>query len=433
MLQSLHVVLWICVLIAYHLCFAVFTLLQRLIWMATGVASAPKGKSARVLSIMMRYKHLDIDMANLKHFWTRHESFQDPDVLLRHPSVRLYCIGRTHAVFVQLGSSDAELAHAHPFYYAAQFRDAQKVIVVPIEDFHRVAKAIGMPRPLSEAQNATDDEAVGDVIMLYSTGRCGSTLLTQMLESLPNTLSLSEVDSFSTITTLAVPDEERERLVVSALAFEARRLAAANCDRLMIKLRSQCTPQATFVGRNCPTVRLLYLYRHAHKVVASFENTFARQKVLVALFRTPILRQGLIGSLKKAIPKDIPAYNTPEFLKKIDTSLLSWFALSWMGVSDTYLKLRTQTSITALRYEDLVATPAEFFLALCEVLTTPVTNQQTAAAVAALSKDSQEGSSIAKKKGRALTEEEKANIDEILALHPALSDPAVVLPGTLMH
>jgi len=52
------------------------------------------------------------------------------------------------------------------FIRTAQLKYAARLIVVPLTTFHRLSEVIGDPR--------------GELIFLFHTGRCGSTLLTQV-------------------------------------------------------------------------------------------------------------------------------------------------------------------------------------------------------------------------------------------------------------
>jgi len=53
-----------------------------------------------------------------------------------------------------------------PFLRYAQLQFCRRLIVVPLSTFHRLADVIGDP--------------TGDLIFLFNTARCGSTLLTQV-------------------------------------------------------------------------------------------------------------------------------------------------------------------------------------------------------------------------------------------------------------
>ncbi len=65
-----------------------------------------------------------------------------------------------------------------PFLFISQYLKAKKLVVMPIESFHRLAGEIGEPKM-----------PVGVVNM---TARCGPTLLAQMANRIPTTRSMSE-------------------------------------------------------------------------------------------------------------------------------------------------------------------------------------------------------------------------------------------------
>jgi len=54
-----------------------------------------------------------------------------------------------------------------PFIRYAQLQFCRRLIVVPLSTFHRLADVIGDP--------------TGDLIFLFNTARCGSTLLTRVV------------------------------------------------------------------------------------------------------------------------------------------------------------------------------------------------------------------------------------------------------------
>ena len=57
-----------------------------------------------------------------------------------------------------------------PLMYMAQMKFCRRLIIVPLSTFHRMAEQIGDPQ--------------GELIFLFNTTRCGSTLLTLVFVSL---------------------------------------------------------------------------------------------------------------------------------------------------------------------------------------------------------------------------------------------------------
>lgn len=143
------------------------------------------------------------------------------------------------ATFVEC-DPDIDLSTAHAFYYSAQYQHARRVIRLPIDEFHKLAAAIG-------------DPPKGRVVYLYSTGRCGSTLLQQILSGFNGVYSISEPDSFTNVAVGEwVDPEERKRMLRSVTAFETTKVLLQSPAHyplkrspkmLVLKFRSQCTPQ----------------------------------------------------------------------------------------------------------------------------------------------------------------------------------------------
>jgi hypothetical protein len=65
-----------------------------------------------------------------------------------------------------------------PFFYSVQYKKCTELIIVPIHYFVRLADSAKQLGP--------------KIVLLSNMGRCGSTLLTQMFEAIPGTITISE-------------------------------------------------------------------------------------------------------------------------------------------------------------------------------------------------------------------------------------------------
>ena len=114
-----------------------------------------------------------------------------------------YCIG----VHLWRGQYDA-------FIRCAQTKFCRYLIVVPLSTFHRLAELIGDPN--------------GELIFLFNTGRCGSTLLTQVL-SLGNFLAVLHVAcNLARIMLKRYHNSSGERTVLKHTALIGRQLSRDN-------------------------------------------------------------------------------------------------------------------------------------------------------------------------------------------------------------
>ena len=120
-------------------------------------------------------------------FFFRHVRYTHPEAVLA-PNVTLLNLDSHFAVFaVVQGPNKDVLKHTTgPFMYINQFKLCSELIRMPIESFLRLAEEIGDPK--------------GKLVILSNTGRCGSTLLTQLFEELPNTVAISEPEVLMAFT-----------------------------------------------------------------------------------------------------------------------------------------------------------------------------------------------------------------------------------------
>src|SRR5262245_1203141 len=91
----------------------------------------------------------------------------DPHIILEQPNISLYCLDhdKRQMIFVET-SPEVDLLRA-PFYFIVQYEAAQRLIAVPYHTLHALADEVELDP--------------GRIILFYSTGRCGSTLLSHVM------------------------------------------------------------------------------------------------------------------------------------------------------------------------------------------------------------------------------------------------------------
>src|SRR6185503_4627513 len=145
-----------------------------------------------------------------------------PEVVLTDPDISLYCLDdeNRQALFVQTPAG-VDLLRA-PFYYLAQYQHAQRLIAVPYDTLHRLADELAEP---------------GNLVLIYSVGRCGSTLISQALKAVDGLLSYSEPDVYTQIAMLRhrnrSRDEEYLRLIGSCT-----RILRRDASTMVLKFRA---------------------------------------------------------------------------------------------------------------------------------------------------------------------------------------------------
>jgi hypothetical protein len=207
---------------------------------------------ASVLHIEEKVRKGDFGFAGLADFRYRQGPSVDARILLEQPKLSLYCLDdeRRQAVFVELppGTDVSQ----QPFLFRTQYQGAERLLTVPYETLHELAGSLtNRPRRL---------------ILMYSVGRAGGTLVSRALNRLDSVLSLDEPDVYNNAV-MARPaggarDEEFARLLHSAtlLLFKPLR---PETDTLFIKFRSCSIEIGDLMYRAFPDAKVMFLYRNA--------------------------------------------------------------------------------------------------------------------------------------------------------------------------
>lgn len=360
-------------------------------------------------------------LAGLDHFRLRRAGEVPAETVLGTPSVTLYAFddeGKT-AVFVETPPG-VDLSAA-PFYYLAQKEHAARVYTLPYGTFNALARTLPDPEHL---------------ILLYSVGRCGSTLLCRALDRLGGTVTLSEPDVYTHIAGMrprgGSRDAELTELAGSTARFSCRDKTARQNPSRILKFRSQCTEMADLLHKACPNAYALFLTRGFAGWMRSMgrlskihdpdrEASYRRNKPNPTMFGYP--RDRYI-SLLRADP--VPPATRLEDL-----------ALHWTSVTKRFLDLHEHGTIPhSLTYDDLIADPKRAVLAVAEACHLPAA--QLDRALETFEHDSQAGTHLS---GRTLREQGLHELsDEDLRRAEAVArryglepDVAEDLPGNLLR
>ncbi len=177
-------------------------------------------------------------------------------LVIDQPNWSLYGLdhARDLAVFVDLPAA-TDLADS-PFAFATQHRLARRVLVMSLAELETVAD-LAPP--------------VGRVILIFSIGRCGSTLLSHALNNLPGVWCLSEPDAYSTLVMQNYHSRRRSgfrrdqvvRLIRACTRLQFRPPAGRSADVFAVKFRSQALFQADLYHAALPDASFVFLYRDA--------------------------------------------------------------------------------------------------------------------------------------------------------------------------
>jgi hypothetical protein len=296
------------------------------------VSAAPLPQGARRLAIVERARPYAVAVAGPGDFLFCDEGEVDPEIVMRQPGFSLYCLdpsART-ALFV-LTPESVDLAQA-AFYYQAQHAHAQAAVAVPFALLPRLAEVAIMDP--------------GRLILLYSVGRCGSTLVARALTSLGGVTALSEPDVFTQLVGLRGTMSDRELSALIRLCLRLVCGTAAPGRTVALKFRSFVVEIADLIHLNYPAARRVFLYRHVADWSRSSVQAFTGYDPAVAQSLRPI--QDRLGRL-------VPLMNAYRASKDRLLTPVEMLASQWVSQVDRALRL--PPPLHALRYEDLIASP----------------------------------------------------------------------------
>jgi hypothetical protein len=369
---------------------------------------------ANLLEITARKRRDPFAVADPADFEFKEGPSIDPQTVLTDPLISLYCLDHANrrALFVETAPGvDLSLA---PFFYQAQYENTVRLIGVPYETLHDLASRISL-----------DDQ---QLILVYSVGRTGSTLLGSALNAVEGIVGLSEPDVFTQLVTYREWDGSNDG-DISALVESCMKILCKPTEQIpnprgwVVKFRSFVIELGDLLYKHFPNSRNIFLYRHAEAWLNSQLRVFGDTEGDIG-FRT--WAQGWLSTLVPYIAKHVQA----------DGSLLiysSMFTKLWLNTLERYMKLHhSGMPSLAIRYEDMKAAPQETLRKIFEYCGLPMTSMDAIYQV--LERDSQAGSGMSQEalrhKQSRLTDDQRADLLRELQAHPAIQSPDFILPGT---
>jgi hypothetical protein len=364
------------------------------------------------LTIDTKVKSNLFDIVSADDFQVQPRRSIDPRVVLEQPTVSLYCLDHANqqALFVDT-APEVDLLQA-PFYFIAQYEAAQRLIAVPYATLHVLAGAVEL-----------DPQRI---ILFYSTGRCGSTLFSHILNQTPNVVSFSEPDVFTQLVKLRTAGQSNDA-GITALLYDALMIMSAHAQQhgfqyWAFKFRSYVLSVSDLLYQAVPAAKLLFLYRNALTWARSFSRVF--------------------GSSDAALEDRMEKYGYRYVIPSIDAHLrtqthpMSWIeylAHMWVSTMQDSRSLQQQgAALACARFEDLQVAPQAVIQALLAHCGLPMPDSARLARV--LAEDSQSGTAGAQDRQvpvRRLTEADLAELDRIIRQYDPTLAPDTTLPQTV--
>lgn len=363
--------------------------------------------TAYELIIDAKVKTSLFDIVSPDDFQTHKGQAIDPRVVLEKPNVSLYCLDPTNrtALFVET-TPDVDLLQL-PFYFAAQYEQAQKLIAVPYETLHTLAKQVDI-----------DPQRI---ILFYSTGRCGSTLFSKVMNLNPVIVSYSEPDIFSQLVMLRTAgkstDSEIAALLHDSILLMASSAQLQGFQYYAFKFRSYVLSVSDLLYQTIPQARLLFMYRNALTWAYSFSRAFGSSD--------DDMGERLEESGFRYM---IPSVNEHLKTHKNSISWVEYVAHMWVSTMQDSRWLQQQSSTFAsARFEDLQIDPHLVIQALLAHCGLPMPKPERLEPI--LAKDSQAGTVGAqdkKKSARHLTDADLLELETIIhKLDPHLTPDTI--------
>ncbi len=370
------------------------------------------------LTIEAKHRQMPGYLASLADFSLSTGAAVNADIVLNQPNLSLYCLddAQKRAIFVEL-PPDVDLAMA-PFVYQTQYEQAQRLIAVPYETFRQLAHA------LPEVQH---------LIVIYISGRSGSTLLSHVFNALDSVRSLAEPDVATQFVHLRRADEQRDaelrNLLDCTVRFLCKPTPFKTPSTYALKLRNEGLQVMDLFQTTFPQAKNLFLYRDAVGFVASFYRLF---KLVDMPEQMPMGEWRALFS--QLINEDFTHMSAYLDAGAAEVSLPQHLALWWLAIMEWYLAQYSQgLPILAVRYADLTAARERVLSAVFRYCGLPPA--AVAETLGVFARDAQAGTLLARvnpAEGNQLrlSEAQLREISTILQRHPVVKDSDFIAPGT---
>ena len=347
------------------------------------------------LQIDAKTKARPFDVVSPSDFATSGKESFNPMMILSDPSYTLYCLDHTNKqiLFVKT-PPDINLLEA-PCYFIAQYEAAEQVIAVPYETLHTLAQSVSVDPH--------------QIIFFYSTGRCGSTLMSHVMNLSESVVSYSEPDVFSQLVKLHTArlcsDDEIVTLLHDTVMVMAMNAHLQGYHYISFKFRSYILSISELLYQAIPSARNLFMYRDALTWAQSFSRAFGTSD------------EGLKANMEGEVFRYmIPMVN--DHLVKNDNKIrwTEYLAYMWLEAMQNGRKLQQRDAMLAqASFEALQENPHAVIRAMLTDCGLPLPSADALEQV--LGRDSQSGTMGARNKvepARSLSDSELAEIAEII-------------------
>jgi len=413
----------------------VFCTVQRIYWLLNGRLRQQResgldenyDRCIHVMNIIAYYScHVLIEATRSDYILT-HNRFDSPDYIFNNDHVTLMSFDDKGVIFVEsLPGRHLWKSECNSFYRAAQVAHGQKLLFVPMKAFLKMTEKLEGPS--------------APIMFLFNTARCGSTLLTNLLEQTDCCVTFSEPTFCFPLTRLyqRLGNTKQVQQVTKAcfnwlcrhdktLPFQPK--------AYVIKPAGPAVFLSLQMLRDLyPTSRYLFMYRGLAENIKSMcrlHRELANSSLACLLGR--LISPRFVRSYLISLGID-PTELRMDVFHEVDLPVFRW-----VHICRRYLELRRENfPIAAVLYEDLVKNKEHCTRIILEYLGLPV-DPLVDKALRAFQQDSQLMSPIARhilKKIRVpeMSSEDKQRANQLLNKWDLpLYGSDEVLEGTITH
>lgn len=361
-----------------------------------------------------RLQHAHVRLAGMSNFHLEERGEFPATEILANPHITLYSLDfeQKVAIFVET-PADVDLSQAS-FFFKAQYDEAVRVWTISFETLLQLAQSV--------------DLDASRLISIYSVGRCGSTLASQIFAQVPGVVNISEPAVLSHLViarNMAIaPDDELMALLRASICLLCKTPAET---AWVLKGQSFVIELGDWLHELLPQTKNIFLYRHAESWLRSGLRAFGQPAALSEEEEWQMDRQrrDKLGPLVPLIAHYDPNQPLPH---------AGALSLMWLRVMELYVEYwQAGMEMLAIRYEDWRSAPEKTAVAMlnyCHCKPDDMT-----AVYETLNKDSQADTHLSRdtlgQRQRVLTDDELAELNKHLQNHAFIHEADFVVPHTI--
>lgn len=336
------------------------------------------------------------------------------DRILTQSNITLYSLDleNQQAIFVET-PPEINLSRA-PFYNTSQLVNAVRIFTISFEWMIQLSEEIDL-----------DDDRV---VLIYSVGRCGSTLASQIFAQVPGVLNMSEPVTLTNLVVARNAQTFNEKYLLELLRSTMKIICKNKAERAwVIKGRSFDIEIGDWIHQLFPNTKKLFLYRNAETWLQSSLRAFERtdEKAIADIMERDKEKRGFMNSL---VP-EIAEYDPKAYLRHVDM-----LSMMWLATMTRYIKWSNSgIDMLAVPYEYWKSMPIRTAKAVLEYCRCKSSDMSGIFEV--LGRDSQAGTRLSwnalKENKRDITNQDLEILHEHLRRHPIIQKADFKVPNTL--